>query len=433
MSYLTRRQVLGIALAGLSLKFARAADTDQSRMIVRSPFPTDFEMPLDGFTEAITPIDHFFVRCHTNIPKVNLKTWSLKVDGVVNRPLTLTMDELRKLPRTELVGVLECAGNNRAFYQPHVAGTQWSYGGAGNGRWAGVRLRDVLEETGVKSSAKQVLFNGADTPLGTMEHLRRGITVEKALHPDTLLAYELNGQPLPVMHGFPVRIVVPGWAGDSWIKWLQHIEVLDHEHDGFWMKSAYRYPKSTVNPGATVNPADTVPVTSLGVKSVIAKPAAGPMTANSVTIAGAAWSDGSPVTGVDVSTDGGQHWTSATLGKDLGRYSWRLWEFDWTPGPEGQYMLMSRAHTASGAVQPLEQQWNPGGYLWNVTPRVSVQVGPESYRRTCFVCHDGHMMQTQRLTRAQWEKEVGKMGNWGARVNPEDRESIIDFLSGTFK
>ena len=157
------------------------------------------------------------------------------------------------------------------------------------------------------------------------------------------------------------------------------------------------------------------------------------MSTGSVTIAGAAWSDGSPVTGVDVSTDGGQHWTPATLGKDLGRYSWRLWELDWTPGPEGEYVLMSRARTASGAAQPLEQQWNPGGYLWNVTPRVNVYVGPESYRRACFVCHDGHMMQSQRLTRPQWEKEVDKMGHWGAHVNPEDRQVIIDFLSGTFK
>jgi sulfite oxidase len=319
LNYLTRRQVLGIALAGLSFKFARAADTDPSRMIVRSPFPTDFEMPLDGFTEAITPIQRFFVRCHTNAPTINLKTWRLKLDGVVNRPLTLTMDELRKFPRRELVSVLECAGNGRAFYQPPVAGAQWSYGGAGNGRWAGVRLRDLLQMTGVKSSAKQVLFTGADSPFGAMEHLRRGVTIEKALHPDTLLAYEMNGQPLPVMHGFPLRVIVPGWAGDSWIKWLQQIEVLDHEYDGFWMKSAYRYPKSPVQPGAAVNPSETVPVTNLGVKSIIAKPAAGPMLASSVTIAGAAWSDGSPVTGVDVSTDGGLHWTPATFGKDLGR------------------------------------------------------------------------------------------------------------------
>jgi hypothetical protein len=260
-----------------------------------------------------------------------------------------------------------------------------------------------------------------------MEHLRRGITVEKALHPDTLLAYEMNGQPLPVMHGFPLRVIAPGWAGDSWIKWLQNVEVLDHEDQGFWMKSAYRYPKSPVEPGAAVNPADTVPITNLGVKSVIAKPAAGPMMTGSLTIAGAVWSDGSSVTGVDVSTDGGQHWTPATLGKDLGRYSWRLWDLDWTPGPEGEYTLMSRAHTASGVVQQLEQRWNPGGYLWNVAPRVSVQVGPESYRRACFVCHDGHMMQPQRLTRAQGERsrQDGEIGERGSTQK-------IGMLSSTF-
>ena len=172
----------------------------------------------------------------------------------------------------DLVGVLECAGNGRRFYEPHMAGAQWAFGSVGNGRWTGVRLRDVLEKAGIQSSAKEILCDGADVPLGTMPDFQRTITVAKALHPDTLLAYQMNGQPLPMEHGFPLRVVAPGWAGDSWVKWLQHIEVLDHEFEGFWMKSAYRHPTHPVAPGTAVDLSEMVPVTDLGVKSVIAAP-----------------------------------------------------------------------------------------------------------------------------------------------------------------
>ncbi|HWB87553.1 MAG TPA: sulfite oxidase [Bryobacteraceae bacterium] len=433
MKNLTRRQMFGMALAGLGSRFVRAADTDPTFMIVRSPSPTDLEMPLNGFKDAVTPIEHFFVRCHTYTPpKVNLDTWTLKVDGVVNKPLTLTMADIKKLPRVELVGVLECAGNGRSFYKPRVPGAQWSYGGAGNGRWAGVRLKDVLERAGLKSSATEVLCDGMDTPLGKMDDVRRTITVKKALHPDTLLAYEMNGEPLPFLHGFPLRVIAPGWAGDSWIKWLYHIEVLDHEYPGFWMKTGYRHPTHHVEPGTAVPASEMVSVTDLALKSVIVTPLPGTLTTASAKISGAAWSNGSPITGVDVSTDNGKSWKPATLGKDLGRYSWRLWEQSWTPSSLGDYTIIARARTAD-KVQPLEQEWNPGGYLWNGAPRVALRVdAPENYRRACFVCHDAHMMEQQHLTRAQWEKEVDKMTNWGAPVSAGDRGSIVDYLAGKY-
>ncbi|HVW85214.1 MAG TPA: molybdopterin-dependent oxidoreductase, partial [Bryobacteraceae bacterium] len=250
---ISRRELFSLATAATLPRILKAADqADLSRMIVRSPRPEDLEMPLDGFTEWITPIDRFFVRCHTYTPKVNLSEWTLKIDGKVDRPTTLTMADIRKLPRVELVAVLECAGNGRRFYSPHVAGTQWAFGSVGNGRWAGVRLRDVLQHAGIQSSATEVLFNGADVPLGKMPDFQRTITTAKALHPDTLLAYEMNGQSLPVQHGFPLRVIAPGWASDSWVKWVQHIEVLDHEFDGFWMKTAYRHPTHPVAPGASV-------------------------------------------------------------------------------------------------------------------------------------------------------------------------------------
>ena len=446
---ISRRKLFAGAAAAVLPRLLRAADqADQSRMIVRSPRPEDLEMPLDGFTDWITPIDRFFVRCHTYTPQVNLREWTLKVDGVVGQPMTLTMDDLKKLPRVELVGVLECAGNGRSFYEPHVPGTQWTFGAVGNGRWAGVRLRDVLQKAGIKSSAKEILCDGADVPLGKMPDFQRTITTAKALHPDTLLAYEMNGQALPIEHGFPLRVIAPGWAGDSWVKWLQHIEVLDHEFEGFWMKSAYRHPTRPVPPGTAVDAAEMVPVTDLNVKSLIAVPAwakPGP-----VRVQGTAWSNTSPVGKVEVSTDGGQTWKPAKLGGQQTKYGWRLWQYDWKAS-EGSYMLMSRATNMAGQTQPLNQEWNPPGYLWNVAEPFAITIStqtpasatatastpetasPDSYRAACFSCHDEHMMQQQYLTREQWDREINKMTGWGAQVGPQNRDAILNYLSSQFK
>ena len=417
-------------------------------MIVRSSRPEDLEMPLPGFNQWITPVDQFFVRCHTYIPEPpKLSEWRLKLDGVVNQLLTLTIDDLKKMPRLEMVAVVECAGNGRSFYQPRVAGTQWAFGSVGNARWAGVRLRDVLQSAGLKDSAQHILFDGADVPLGKMPDFQRTIPVQKALHPDTLLAYEMNGQALSIEHGFPVRVIVPGWASDSWVKWLQHIEVLDHEFEGFWMKTAYRHPAHPVKPGAAVDPKEMIPVTELNVKSVIATPVSGWIKPGRVRISGTAWSNTSPVARVDVSLDGGTTWKPAKLGKDKGQYAWRLWQLDWQAAV-GPHTLLARATNAAGQTQPLEQQWNPSGYLWNAVQRVDLQVTtqelidlpievrppaqPAGYQAACLICHDEAMMLQQRLTPAQWDREVNKMTGWGAPLKPEDREAILKYLNTQF-
>jgi sulfite oxidase len=447
---ISRRGLFAGAIAAALPGILRAADqADRSRMIVRSPGPEDLEMPLDGFTDWITPVDRFFVRCHTYTPQVNLSEWNLKIDGVVERPTTLTMDDLKKLPRVELLGVLECAGNGRSFYRPRLPGAQWNFGSVGNGRWAGVRLADVLQKAGIKSSATEILFDGADVPLGKMPDFQRTITTAKALHPDTLLAYEMNGHPLPVQHGFPLRVIAPGWAGDSWVKWLQHIEVLDHEFEGFWMKSAYRHPTHPVAPGTAVDVAEMVPVTDLNVKSVIAVPG-GWAKPGTVRVQGTAWSNAAPVARVDVSTDGGQSWRPAKLTGQQTKYGWRIWHYDWKP-TEGKYTLVSRATNMAGQAQPLSQEWNPNGYLWNVAQPVAVTISsrmpdavaetsdapetayPDGYKAACFGCHDEHMMQQQRLTGAQWDREINKMTGWGAPLKAQDRDAVLNYLSSRFK
>jgi hypothetical protein len=263
----------------------------------------------------------------------------------------------------------------------------------------------------------------------------------------------MNGQTLPVEHGFPLRVIAPGWASDSWVKWLQHIEVLDHEFDGFWMKSAYRHPPRPVAPGTAVDAAAMVPVTDLNVKSVIASPDGSANNAwakpGIVRVQGTAWSNRFPVSKVDVSTDGGKTWKAAKLSGPRTRYGWRLWHMDWKAA-EGKYTLLARATNEAGQTQPLEEQWNPSGYLWNVAQRVPVTISdqppaapaepppseaasPQAYRAACMGCHDQHMMQQQRLTPAQWDREINKMTGWGANVKAEDREEILNYLSNAYK
>jgi sulfite oxidase len=431
-----------------------AADREKRDMLVRSTRPEDLEMPLSGFSDYITPIEHFFVRTHVYVPQVNLSEWRLKVEGEVATPLTFTLDDLKKLPSVELVAIVECAGNGRSFYEPAVPGAQWSNGAVGNGRWRGVRLADVLKKAGIKDSAKDVLFDGADVPIGTMADFQRSITTKKAQDPNTLLAYEMNGETLPVKHGFPLRVVAPGWASDSWIKWLTSIRVLDKEFDGFWMVNAYRHPGKPVAPGTLLQPEQMRPVTSLRVKSVIASPLDGAQAAlgKSITIRGVAWSgDSGPVTAVDVSVDGGRAWRPARLSGEATPFGWRQWELAWTPQRESYYTVMARARDKSGDTQPLAEEWNPAGYLWNVAPRVGVDVvkelsrgtqpteapappaaPPAQFRTQCLACHEEDMIRQQRLTRAQWGREIDKMVRWGSPVKPADRDGLLDYLTANF-
>ncbi|MGH2399574.1 MAG: molybdopterin-dependent oxidoreductase, partial [bacterium] len=281
------------------------------------------------------------------------------------------------------------------------------------------------------------------------------IPLAKALHEHTLLAYEMNGETLPVKHGFPLRVVAPGWAGDSWIKWVTSISVLGKEHDGFWMTRAYRHPGKPVRPGTAVPPEQMQPVTSLRVKSVIAAPRDGSQVVARapVMIRGAAWSgDAGPVTAIDVSVDSGRSWAAASRQRDQRTaFGWRQWQYRWTPAREGYYTILARARDSAGNVQPLDQEWNPSGYGWNVVPRVAVDVvsrlsdtrppaallaptstPPAAYQNACSVCHGEDIVRQQRLTRAQWEAEINKMIGWGARVDGDDRDALLDYLSSTY-
>lgn len=428
-------------------------DQPKQNMITQSSRPEDLEMALDGFGHWITPVERFYVRSHVYTPKVDIAQWQLRIEGHVQNEQTLTMADLRKLPRVELVSVVECAGNGRAFYEPTLPGVQWRYGAVGNARWSGVRLSDVLKKANLKGSAREVLFNGADVPIGTMPDFIRTVPIDKSLDPDTLLAFEMNGAPLAASHGFPLRVVVPGWAGDSWVKWITNIQILDKEYDGFWMKTAYRRPVRPVAPGTAVDPAEMTPVTYLRPKSVIASPIQGQkLPLAPIAIRGAAWSGEHPVSRVEVSMDSGRTWQPAKLGPDQAKYAWRLWEATWKPAAAGSYVLMARATDAGGNTQPFVQDWNPSGYLWNVVHPVRIEVGvsnaaepptsaqpptgfppfPAKVKTACIGCHGEDIIAGQKMTRAQWERDLDKMIRWGAQVKPEDRAGILDFLAREF-
>jgi sulfite oxidase len=346
-----------------------------SRLIIRSLRPEDLETPVSLLKDYLTPHELFYVRHHAYAPTVDANAWKLTIDGEVDKPYTLTLDELKKFPKATVTVTLECAGNGRAFYEPPIPGIQWERGAVGTARWTGARLADVLKRAGVKTTGKYVALDGADKAVGKQPEFIRNLPIDKALHVDTILAYEMNGQPLPPLHGFPLRAVASGWEGAYAVKWLTHIQVIPQEHEGFFVKTAYRYPNRRVAPGEAVAPQDMLPVSGLVVKSFLNAPLEGAkLKAGPVRVSGFAWAGESFITKVEVSDDNGATWKLAQLGKERERYAWQSFEYTFNITKPGSYLLMSRATDDKGNVQPVAPQWNPSGYLWNVIDQVRIHV-----------------------------------------------------------
>jgi len=378
-SAFTRRGFLAAAGGALLLPSAALAAVaesvpkDKRRMLQVNGYALDAETPLDALTTYITPNDLFFVRHHWNPMYPDLRRWALTVDGEVSAPRELTLADLKKLPRAEATCVLQCAGNGRGLYRPPVAGVQWKAGAVGNARWTGVRVKDVLERVGVKSTAKHLHTFGSDKPPEKVPPFQRSLEIEKALA-DGILAWEMNGQPLPALHGAPLRLIVPGWAGDHWMKWLVRLSPQPEAQTGFYMDTAYRYPKTPGEPGAPVAPENTQPVTELFVKSSITDAPSAAKVGAAVTIRGFALSGAPDIAKVEVSEDGGTSWRDAALDPRHEPYAWRLWSFRWEPRAAGRATLLVRATDSRGSVQPKEAVWNPSGYLHNAWPSAEIEV-----------------------------------------------------------
>jgi DMSO/TMAO reductase YedYZ molybdopterin-dependent catalytic subunit len=345
-------------------------------MILRSFRFLDLEMPPEYANAWITPVPHFFVRNHMHEPTVvDPGTWKLNVSGEVENPLTLSVADLTRFEMHTVVNTLECAGNGRAFAEPHVPGIQWAKGAVGTARFRGARLRDILHRAGVKPTGKDVMFHGLDEVPGKVPPFIRSIPLEKALDEDTLIATQMNGAPLTKHHGYPMRAMVPGWIGAASCKWLAEIKVLDKEFEGNFMSPGYRMPNQPIKPGESVKAEDTHPVTALMVKSLIAAPGdTATLKSHSVHIQGMAWAGEAEIAKVEVSTDGGASWKAAALGTDQAKYAWRLWSYWWKAPKPGDYVLMSRATDSQGRIQPEHAAWNPSGYLNNSIDQVKIHV-----------------------------------------------------------
>ena len=348
-------------------------------LTVRVTRPFDAETPVREFTSWLTSNERFFVRSHFGPPPaeaVQPDTWRLTVKGLVKEGLSLTLKDLREFEPVTLTAVLQCSGNGRAHHRPKVPGVQWERGAAGNAQWTGVRLRDVLQRAGVKPQGLHVQMQGADRPaLPTVPLFTRSIPIAKALHPDTLLAYEMNGRPLPLLHGAPLRVITPGWMAESCMKWLTEITLRGDETPGYYMQQAYRIPETSIQPGSGLPGSVMVPVEQMPVKSLIAAPAEGDtLRIGPVTIQGVAWAGESPITKVEVSCDDGKTWAPARLVGEEQPYAWRHWQYLWNARQVGPTAILCRATDAQGTQQPEKSPWNPGGFLWNGWDRLSVTV-----------------------------------------------------------
>lgn len=382
---------LGIATAGqaetVTLPFGNGerplVTYPQKRPLIRlTTRPPQLETPFAVYAEGlITPNDAFFVRYHLsgNAPPQDLdpETFRLSVQGRVQKPLSLSLAELKAMPATEIVAVNQCSGNSRGFSEPRVAGGQAAHGLMGNARWRGVTLKSVLDRAGIAAGAVQVSFNGLDEPPAPdTPDFTKALDLDHALDGEVMLAWAMNGEDLPMLNGYPLRLVVPGTYGTYWVKHLHEITVLDKPSDSFWMTSAYRIPDNDCAcvPAGTAAP-KTRPIGRYNVRSFITAPVeAGQLAAGQdLTVKGIAFDGGSGIARVEISTDGGKSWMDARLGEDLGKYSFRGFEASLRL-PAGAHRLMSRATGKDGSTQPMEAQWNPPGYMRNVIETVSVTV-----------------------------------------------------------
>jgi sulfite oxidase len=353
-------------------------------VIIQRPY--DWQTPLGELDKSLyTPNDVFFIRSHMGPPpSIDMQAWRLTIDGLVERPLTLTLDDIKRFPKHELPAIVQCSGNGRWYYGEayptvsHPAGAQWRMSGVGNARWGGARVRDVLAKAGIKAGAHYSTNFGLDNPiLPATPKFMRGIELEKLLDDDTILAYEMNGTTLPYYHGYPLRLIVPGWAADHSVKWITNMSLTPQLTNAFWTSNAYRYPNTLPAPGEAVAATAEHPVTAFNVKSIITSPQVGTIAraAQPLMVSGFAWSgNGAYATRVEVSFDGGQTWRDATLGESLGKFSWRRFSAVLPRPRAGTVVLMARAHDNLGAVQPTTSPWNPGGYLWNGMEKIRIEV-----------------------------------------------------------
>ena len=354
---------------------------EKGALILQRTRPPLLETPFEAFDQSVlTPNDQFYVRWHWSVipTQIDVGSFRLAVHGHVEKSLSLSLDEVLALPQVELVAINQCSGNSRGYFQPRVPGAQWSSGAMGNARWTGVRLMDVLDRAGVKAGAVQVRFNGLDEPMvAEAPDFMKSLDVDHARDGEVMIAYAMNGKQLPLVNGFPLRLVVPGWYSTYWIKMLNDIEVLNQPDANYWMKTAYTIPDT---PHASIEPGQTgikfVPISRMLPRSFITNIKSGDtLRAGAPTLArGIAFGGDVGVSRVEFSSDGGKSWQEAQLGTDEGKYSFRQWQIRFSLPNAGNHRLMVRCTNSSGEAQPNTPNWNPAGFMRNVIEQTAVVV-----------------------------------------------------------
>jgi DMSO/TMAO reductase YedYZ molybdopterin-dependent catalytic subunit len=366
---------------GPSQRSITTAFPQKGPMILQRSRPPLLETPFEVFDRGVlTPNDRFFVRWHWAVipTEVDVAAFRLAVRGHVNQTLSLSLADLLAMPRVEIAAVNQCSGNSRGLFQPRVPGGQWENGAMGNARWTGVRLRDVLDRAGAKAGAVAVRFEGLDQPVvdGAPKFMK-SLDIDHARDGEVMVAFQMNGEQLPLLNGFPLRLVVPGWYSTYWVKMLNDIEVLTAADDNYWMKMAYRIPDT---PHANVKPGEsgfaTVPINRMAPRSFFTnltdratfRPGA------SLPVRGIAFGGDCGVAKVELSTDGGATWQAAVLGPDEGKYGFRRWSAPIAALRPGTLTLQARCTNANGEVQPAEPNWNGGGFMRNVIESVRLSI-----------------------------------------------------------
>ena len=364
------------------------SEPQKAPLLLLTDRPVQLETPRRYFLSSFTPNEAFYVRWHLDrIPNaVDLKTWRLRIEGNVSAPVSLSLSQLmNKFPSQTIAAVNQCSGNSRSRFQPRLPGAQWGNGAMGNALWTGVRLRDLLAVAGVKTGSLQLQFQGLELGEGPegygSRQFQKSLNLDDPVIDDCLVAYSMNGEPLPMLNGFPVRLVVPGYFATYWMKCLSNIRVLDKPDENFWMKTAYRIPDT---PRGTTTPQEfsagsvkTIPINRMPVRSFLVSPDGGGKIPAGMTVQlkGIAFSGYGRIARVEISADGLKTWQAAQLGEDHGPYSFRTWQFPWKATSPGRLTIAVRASDEKGNTQPDEPVWNPGGYLWNRIERQEFVVG----------------------------------------------------------
>jgi sulfite oxidase len=345
-------------------------EDDGSTLLPRWTPPLAREMPIVSANSWVTPTACFYIFNHSEPFDIDIKKWSVRVGGEVEHPLSLTLRQLKSMHQVEVTNTLECAGNGRAFSNPRVTGVQWERGAVGNAIFRGPRLADILARAKIRKTTKHIIFTGADSASHSEPRFVRSIPIEKALDPQTILATRMNESLLSREHGFPVRVIVPGWIGAASVKRVTALWAAEHEAAGKYMHDSYRLP---LDPSA--GDAGSFALTSLRVKSIITQPLNGQrVSPGPITIRGVAWAGEAQIARVEISTDAGVSWAAAHLERSRAKYAWRAWEQSWLPLAEGTHEIWARATDSTGQIQPLEPRWNARGYMWNGVDKVAISV-----------------------------------------------------------